>query len=133
MMVKIDVEGYEPYVLAGMSALFDGPAPPCYLFVEIFPKLLAFQGSSADALLAFMLSHVRACVCVCVCMRERQREKDREKKTESERTRKRGERRRDRETEKEERERKRDRERECMHYLCVCVYVGARIISVLVS
>jgi FkbM family methyltransferase len=54
MVVKIDVEGFERFVLEGSVGIIDSSTPPCYFFIEIFPKLLRFQLSSPEALLDFM-------------------------------------------------------------------------------
>jgi len=54
MVVKIDVEGFERFVLEGMVGVIDSSTPPCYFFIEIFPRLLRFQLSSPEALLDFM-------------------------------------------------------------------------------
>jgi len=52
-LIKIDVEGAEMEVLAGMRELLATRPPPC-LVVEISPDLLRKSGSSQEKLYAFM-------------------------------------------------------------------------------
>ena len=54
MVVKIDVEGYELFVLRGMQVLLSGASSPCYIFVEVFPQLLSMHNTSAQELFSFL-------------------------------------------------------------------------------
>lgn len=50
-LVKMDVQGHEPAVLAGFRSALSGPAPPLLLF-EFHPHLLKAAGFEPEALLA---------------------------------------------------------------------------------
>ncbi|EKX41234.1 hypothetical protein GUITHDRAFT_112705 [Guillardia theta CCMP2712] len=43
LVAKFDVEGYELQSLAGMRSTLLSPSAPCYLLVELFPRLLEQQ------------------------------------------------------------------------------------------
>lgn len=53
-LVKIDVEGDEMRVLAGLDAVLSGMAPDGAIVMEIAPDLLELRGQSASALLEMM-------------------------------------------------------------------------------
>jgi FkbM family methyltransferase len=55
-LVKIDVEGYEAHVLAGMVGLLTGPNPPMIL-VEMNAEALERAGSSRDEILHLLNSN----------------------------------------------------------------------------
>eukprot|EP00960_Hanusia_phi_P065243 766037-Hanusia_phi.AAC.5 len=45
LVAKFDVEGYELKSLSGMSSSLRSPFAPCYLLVEMFPRLLQKQST----------------------------------------------------------------------------------------
>jgi FkbM family methyltransferase len=50
-LVKIDVEGAEGAVVAGMSALLEAPLPDLEILVELHPDLLARHGDSIEQIM----------------------------------------------------------------------------------
>jgi hypothetical protein len=52
-LIKMDVQGFEPFVLRGMRATLAGN-PGLQLVLELFPDGLTQQGQDPQALLAFL-------------------------------------------------------------------------------